>query len=243
MAESQKVKSTDVIEKDLFKNATASAEKFLEVVIKTEDALVALSKETTKQLAQSKKGESSAEIKKQNELLDKSAKNRKLIAEAKKLEAEATLAVTKAKAAEENQEKKTNAEKLKSAKILEQQNSLYFQQSKRLNELRKEYKELALAGKGADKSTRDLKNQIKALDKELKQVDADVGQFNRNVGDYKNQVKEALAETDLFSAGLGKLDNNAKAVVAGFGSLVDQLKKVREAEDAAATGASKIGTS
>ena len=155
MAESKKVKGTDVIEKDLFKNSTASAEKFLDVIVRTEEAIIALNKETTKQLAQVKKGESSAEIKKQNELLDKAAKERKLLAEAKKLEADATLAVAKAKAFEENQEKKTNAEKVKAAKLLEQQNSLYFQQSKRLNDLRKEYKELSMAGKGADKSTQD----------------------------------------------------------------------------------------
>jgi len=243
MAESKKITGNDVIEKDLFKNATASAEKFLDIIIKTEKAVVELSKETTKQLVQVKKGETSAEIKKQNELLDKSARQRKILVETKKLEAEATLAVTKAKAAEESQEKKTNAEKLKAAKVLEQQNSLYFQQSKRLNDLRKEYKELALAGKGSDKATQDLKKSIQALDKELKQVDSDVGQFNRNVGDYKNQVAEALKGTDLFSAGLGKLDNNSKAVLAGFGSLVDQLKKVRQAEDTAADGASKIGKS
>jgi len=243
MAESKKITGNDVIEKDLFKNATASAEKFLDIIIKTEKAVVELSKETTKQLVQVKKGETSAEIKKQNELLDKSAKQRKILVETKKLEAEATVAVTKAKAAEESQEKKTNAEKLKAAKVLEQQNSLYFQQSKRLNDLRKEYKELALAGKGSDKATQDLKKSIQALDKELKQVDSDVGQFNRNVGDYKNQVAEALKGTDLFSAGLGKLDNNSKAVLAGFGGLVDQLKKVRQAEDTAADGASKIGKS
>ena len=243
MAESKKVTGNDIIEKDLFKNATSSAEKFLDVILKTEKAIIDLSKETTKELVQLKKGEKADEIKKQNELLDKSQKQRKLLAETKKLEAEATLAVTKAKTAEESQEKKTNAEKLKSAKVLEQQNSLYFQQSKRLNELRKEYKELALAGKGSDKATQDLKKSIQALDKELKQVDADVGQFNRNVGDYKNQVAEALKGTDLFSAGLGKLDNNSKAVLAGFGSLVDQLKKVRQAEDTAADGASKIGKS
>lgn len=243
MAESKKVKGTDVIEKDLFKDSTASAEKFLDVIIKTEKAIIDLNKETSKQLAQSKKGESSAEIKKQNDLLDKSAKERKLLAETKKLEAEATLAVTKAKAAEESQEKKTNAEKVKSAKVLEQENSLYFQQSKKLNQLRKDYKELALAGKGSDKATQDLKKSIQILDKELKDLDAEVGQFNRNVGDYKNQVGEAIKETDLFSAGLGKLDNNTKAIIAGFGGVVSQLKKVKEAEDIATSGASKLGKS
>lgn len=243
MAESKKVTANDVIQKDIFGESSKSAEKFYDIVVKTTEALTTLSKETTKQLSQAKKGETASDIKKQNELLDKSAKNRKLIAEAKKLEAEATLAVTKAKAAEENQEKKTNAEKAKSAKAIEQQNSLYFQQSKRLNELRKEYKELALAGKGADKSTQDLKKNIQALDKELKDLDAEVGQFNRHVGDYKNQMEEALKSTDLFSAGLGKLDNNTKAIVAGFGGVVEQLKKVRQAQDVAADGSNKLGKS
>jgi hypothetical protein len=243
MAESKKVTGNDVIQKDFLSNAIANAEKFLDVIVKTEDAIVALNKEQTKQLANAKKGESAADIKKQNELLDKAAKSRKLIAEAKKLEAEATIAATKAKAAEESQEKKTNAEKAKTAKALQQENSLYFQQSKRLNELRKEYKELALAGKGSDKATQDLKKSIQALDKELKDLDAEVGQFNRNVGDYKNQVAEALEGTDLFSAGLGKLDNNTKAIVAGFGGVVEQLKKVRQAQDVATDGSNKLGKS
>lgn len=243
MAESKKVTANDVIQKDLFKEATSSAEKFLEVIGKTTDAIVGLNKETTKQLSQAKKGETAADIKKQNELLDKAAKSRKLLAETKKLEAEATLAVTKAKAAEATQEKKTNAEKLKSAKVLEQQNSEYFKQSKLLNDLRKRYKDLALEGRGAEQATKDLLKSIKALDNELKQVDAEVGQFNRHVGDYKNQVKEAIKETNLFSAGLGKLDASTQAIIAGFGGVVDQLKKVKNAEDAAASGAEKIGKS
>lgn len=243
MAESKKIKGTDVIEKDLLKDATASAEKFLNVILKTEKAIIDLNKETSKQLTQSKKGESADEIKKQNELLSKSAQQRKLLAEAKKLEAEATLAVTKLKAAEAAQEKKSQAEAAKTLKLLEQENSAYSKKSKQLTELRKQYRDLALSKKASSKETAELKKQINALDKELKQVDADMGVFNRNVGDYKNQVKEALAETDLFSAGLGKLDNNTKAILAGFGGVVEQLKKVRQAQDVATEGSNKLGKS
>ncbi len=240
MAESKKVTGNDVIQKDFLSNAIANAEKFRDVILKTEEAIVALNKEQTKHLANAKKGESVADIKKQNELLDKAAKSRKLLAETKKLEAEATLAVTKAKAAESAQEKKTQAETAKTIKLLEQENSAYAKKSKQLQELRKQYRDLALGEKKSAEETKKLKAEINALDKELKQVDADMGVFSRNVGDYKNQMTDALKSTDLFSAGLGKLDNNTKAIVAGFGGILEQLKKVRQAEDAASDGASKF---
>jgi acyl carrier protein phosphodiesterase len=66
----------------------------------------------------------------------------------------------------------------------EKNNSLYAKESKRLNDLRKSYKELVLAGKQNEKGTKDLRKEIQALDKTLKDVDADVGQFQRNVGNY-----------------------------------------------------------
>ena len=79
----------------------------------------------------------------------------------------------------------------------------YTKKSKKLNELRKEYKDLIIQEGKATKETRALKKEIKKLDEELKDVDADVGQFQRNVGDYANAMKKAGSDVSgAFAGGL-----------------------------------------
>jgi DNA repair exonuclease SbcCD ATPase subunit len=62
--------------------------------------------------------------------------------------------------------------------------SVYEKESKRLNDLRKRYKDLALTNKGNSKEAKNLKKEITNLDKKLKDVDSTVGQNQRNVGNY-----------------------------------------------------------
>lgn len=62
--------------------------------------------------------------------------------------------------------------------------SAYKEQSKLLNKLRNEYKDLAVQGKTNTKEAKDLLAQITKLDTKLKSVDASVGQYQRNVGNY-----------------------------------------------------------
>jgi hypothetical protein len=69
--------------------------------------------------------------------------------------------------------------------------SVYDKQSKKLNELRKEYKNLILSEGKATKATKALEKEITKLDKELKDVDAAAGQFQRNVGDYPDSLGDA----------------------------------------------------
>ena len=78
----------------------------------------------------------------------------------------------------------------------------YDVQSKRLRELRKEYKNLAVAGKENTEQAQKLLKEVTELDEKLKAVDKSVGQTQREVGNYKEQVKEALAETDLWGQSL-----------------------------------------
>lgn len=70
--------------------------------------------------------------------------------------------------------------------FLETTNTLgaYDKLSAKLNRLRKEYKDLAVSGKGASKEAEALKREIEQLDTQLKKADANVGQFQRNVGNY-----------------------------------------------------------
>ena len=76
------------------------------------------------------------------------------------------------------------------AKESEKKLSLYQQESKRLNEMRKEYKELALQEQQNTKSARTLLAQITQLDSKLKQVDATVGQHQRSVGNYDGALNK-----------------------------------------------------
>lgn len=73
---------------------------------------------------------------------------------------------------------------------------VYQQESKRLNELRKELKNFILSGKEATQETIDLAKEIDRLDKKLKAADATVGQFQRNVGNYPDTADEAADATE-----------------------------------------------
>lgn len=240
MSESKKVKGSDLVAPGYLTDAKKEAEEFLDVVKDMIGSVKELNKATSGKLSNSK-GSKSADLKEQNKLMAESAKQRKLIVEAEKMELKATLDLDKAKKALSDFEKKKLMDDEKGIKLIQQQNSAYSEASKRLNQLRKDYKDLAISGKGAEVETQKLLKTIQDLDKELKEVDASVGQFNRNVGDYKNAMSDALVETGAFSQGLSKLDSQTAATVAGFGGIVEQLKKVRQAQAAATTGSQKLG--
>jgi TP901 family phage tail tape measure protein len=108
------------------------------------------------------------------------------------------LAQEEAKTRQQNSKAIREENKLRDDAIKKQQkeekertklNSIYAMESKRLNDLRKKYKDLALSEGASSKETRKLLNEITALDNKLKQVDASVGQFQRNVGNYGSAIK------------------------------------------------------
>jgi hypothetical protein len=239
MAESKKIQGKDLIAPNFLRDSIEQAEKFLTVIKETKKIIVETNKVTSKALKGSK-GSSSSDLKKQNDLMAESAKQRQAMAKAEAAELKAVLDLEKAKKSLADFEKKKIAIAEKEKKAIEQQNSAYAQASKRLNDLRKEYKDLVVSGKGADETTKKLLKTIQDLDKELKKVDADVGQFNREVGNYKNSVKEALAETNLFTAGLSKLGDEQTQIIQGLAQMSGQLKKVKEGQDAAAKSASNF---
>lgn len=239
MSESKKIQGTDLIAPDYLKDAIAQAEKFLQVISDTKKAIIDTNKATAKKLKESKGSDSKA-LKEQNALMAESNKQRKLAAAAEAAEIKATLDLQKAKKALADFEKKKLMDDEKAIKLIETQNSAYAQASKRLNDLRKEYKDLAISGKGAEKATQELLVTIQKLDKELKKADADVGQFNREVGNYKESVKEALIESEAFSDGIKNLGESSNIAIKGLSGIYEQLKKVREAQRAAENGASKL---
>lgn len=87
------------------------------------------------------------------------------------------------------------AESAKANKLLAKESlgltSEYQRQSKRLNDLRKEFKDLLLIEGKTTKETRRLEKEVNDLDRTLKDVDEAAGQFQRNVGNYPGTLKDA----------------------------------------------------
>jgi hypothetical protein len=106
----------------------------------------------------------------------------------------------------------------------ERLNGAYNVKSKRLNDLRKQYKNLIVEEGKATKETRKLLKEIKSLDKELKDVDASAGQFQRNVGNYPDTIGDAI----------GSLSSLALALVgvnAGFDGVKSSLEANEEGSE------------
>jgi len=98
----------------------------------------------------------------------------------------------------------------------------YDEQSKRLGKLRKQYKGLAVEGKENTKAAQALLKEVTELDQKLKDVDKSVGQTQREVGNYKDQVKEALQETNLWGESMaGAVDQSGL-----LGQIMGQLNVV-----------------
>ena len=136
---------------------------------------------------------------------------------------------------------KTAKQREKDIKQLAEQSRAYNVASKRLNELRKDYKDLAIAGEGGTKAAKDMLKEIQKLDEELKEVDGSVGQFNRHVGDYKNQVKDAINESDLFTKSLGGMSESSQIIIQGFSKLQKGLKGVKDQLKETEGGVKKVG--
>ena len=83
----------------------------------------------------------------------------------------------------------------------------YGAESKRLNNLRREYKNLVIQEKGATKEAEDLRKEIVKLDRALIDVDAATGEFGREVGNYPRTFNDATAAIVALTAGTLSFDN------------------------------------
>lgn len=101
------------------------------------------------------------------------------------------------------------------------ENSAYAQASKRLNELRKSYKDLAIQGRENESASKAMKKEIIELDAELKRVDASVGQYQRNVGNYSSAFSKLSGALGVFGVGLG-LD----AIVSGVTNFSREINEM-----------------
>lgn len=160
---------------------------------------------------------------------DMSVKNQKLLQEEAKTRQQNTKAQQQEIKLREQNRKIQEREAKEKAKL----NSLYAQESARLNDLRKKYKDMALAEGTASKEARILLKDITHLDNKLKKVDASVGQFQRNVGNYGGALRNAGSSL-LSIAGIGgfaTIVTGAIRVNAEFEQSMADLKAITGATD------------
>ena len=115
----------------------------------------------------------------------------------------------KAKNSATIQASKEQERQVKIAKRLKSENdklnSSFLKATKRLNDMRKRYKDLVFSGRGAEKATKQLRREIQKLDSQVKRTEADVGQFQRSVGDYKQALTGSLGAVGQFTTGAGAI--------------------------------------
>jgi hypothetical protein len=113
-------------------------------------------------------------------------------------------------------------------------NGAYKQQSARLNDLRRQYKDLAVTNKGNTRESKNLLREITKLDAKLKKVDSTVGQNQRSVGNYSKAIgglRNGLARLGLVM-GAGQVFRNLFNTVANFEQGIANLNSVLNTTDA-----------
>lgn len=92
-------------------------------------------------------------------------------------------------------------------------NDIYARESRELTKLSREFKNLVLAGRGAEKETIALGNKVKVLRNRIVSADKAVGDFRREVGQYKNALAGSLGTVGQFATKAGAI--GAAVLIAG----------------------------
>lgn len=224
MAESKKVKNTDIIENDLFGNAKKSANELKIVLGGLNDTLIETAKAQAKVLQGSKNPSDAKDLKELDKILTEAQKTRIALIAVKKQEQQLEremLATSKVKL---QAEKQNEAQLKKVAKEIEAQNSAYKRATKQLSDVKKEMKDLIIEGKKGSDRYKELATTFDKLDAEVRGAEETVKEFNRSVGDYKNAIKDAIQETGIFKGALSDIRNIAATVKKGF----DEIGKSSE---------------
>jgi TP901 family phage tail tape measure protein len=186
----KKISRIDIIDNDIFKDLKDSSKRAQDQSEALKVSLLAInevSKEIKKNasaLKDSIKIVDASEVANAKKLTEIQKEANKLAVDAEK--------VNRAKIQTEKEIERLKTIQIRNEKALaketEKKITLYAQESKRLNEMRKEYKDLALQEQQNTATARALLKEITALDGKLKQVDATVGQHQRNVGNYDGAI-------------------------------------------------------
>lgn len=210
----KQIKATDVFEsEDIFKGIRESAEQAIATLGKFKKELAGTADDLKKTIGGASMGDTKGinelitATNKANDVKEKTIKIdqeqeklRRLAAQAEKEE----IRVKKEALTLAEKEQKAKDKELKQA---QQQESIYAQQSKRLNELRRAYKDLAFQNKENTAEAQKLISEITELDTKLKKVDATVGQHQRNVGNYEGATMSLRTELRKLTQELANMDS------------------------------------
>jgi hypothetical protein len=209
----KQIKATDIFEsEDIFRGIRQSAEQAIDTLGKFKLEL----KQTADELKKTIGGATVGDTKSINELItatqkanDVKEKTIKIDQEQerlRKLAIQSEREELKLKKDLENQAIRAQKTKDKELKQAQQQESIYAQTSKRLNDLRKAYKDLAIQNRENTAEGQKLIAEITELDAKLKKVDATVGQHQRNVGNYEGATMSLRAELRMLTQELANMD-------------------------------------
>lgn len=126
---------------------------------------------------------------------------------------------------------------IKQARIIAEANRPYAKLSATLNQLRKDYKDLAVSGNENTEQAKKLRDEIVELDSKLKQVDATTGQHQRNVGNYTEAVKPLrvqLRELTMELQNMSEADPRFSEMAAQAGQLRDKITDTKNVIQATA---------
>ena len=231
----KQIKATDIFEsEDIFRGIRQSAEQAIDTLGKFKTEL----KQTADELKKTIGGASVGDTKSINELIAATQKANQVKEQSVKIdqEQERLRKLTIQAEREEIKLKKDQQAALdreakareRVAKETAKQNSAYAQESAKLNELRKRYKDLAVQNKENTEEARNLLTQISALDTKLKQIDATVGQHQRNVGNYQDALNRFSGFLGQFGVafGIGTIVQGATRSVIEFDQAIADLVSI-----------------
>lgn len=209
----KQIKATDIFEKeDVFAGIRKSAEDAIVTLGKFKTELQQTADELKKTIGGATVGDTKSinelitATQKANEVKEKTVKIDQEQEKLRKLAIQSEREELKLKKDLENQAIKQQKAKEKEIKQAQQEQSIYAQTSKRLNDLRKAYKDLAIQNKENTAEGQKLIAEITELDTKLKKVDATVGQHQRNVGNYEGATMSLRAELRKLTQELANMD-------------------------------------
>ena len=237
----KKISKIDIVQGDVLADLRSSLEKTKAQGDLLKASLVAIDEAMKKLKADAKSLKldiqkvDPSDAKQLNDLNAKQREANKLLLEQEKIrqaQLKTELQIERNKQAQIRTEKLLNNETQRTT-------SAYKEQSKLLNKLRNDYKDLAVQGKANTKEAKDLLSQITKLDTKLKSVDASVGQYQRNVGNYGSAWEGLKGKWKSLISVAGQLG----LAVGGVQILTNSVDTIKEfdkslADLSAITGAS-----
>ena len=240
----KKISKIDIVQGDVLSDLRSSLEKTKAQSDLLKASLVAIDEAMKKLKADAKtlkvdiQKVDPSDSKQLNDLNAKQREANKLLLEQEKIrqaQLKTELQIERNKQAQIRTEKLLNNETQRTT-------SAYKEQSKLLNKLRNDYKDLAVQEKTNTKEAKDLLAQITKLDAKLKNVDASVGQYQRNVGNYgsaweglKGKWKSLVSVAGQLGLAVGGVQILTSSVqtIKEFGQSIADLSAITGASDEA----------